>query len=98
MWGAINLLLNGAILFGAISFTAGMSTGVHWWHAANGITYIILLIAAIGTPIHFRLFSKVQSDRNDRSLKFLELPISGLSWQCCSLHSVPTTCSEYICP
>lgn len=48
-----------------------MTTGVHWWHAVNGITYIILLIAAIGTPIQFRLFSKVQSDRNDRSLKFI---------------------------
>src|SRR5690606_12730514 len=32
LWG-----MNGAILFGVISFTAGMTTGVHWWHAANGI-------------------------------------------------------------
>ncbi|NLC85448.1 MAG: NnrS family protein [Bacteroidales bacterium] len=66
LWG-----VNSAILLGIISFTSGMTTGVHWWHAVNGITYIILLIAAIGTPIQFRLFSKVQSDRNDRSLKFI---------------------------
>jgi hypothetical protein len=66
LWG-----VNGAILFGVISFTTGMTTGVHWWHAANGITYIILLVAAIGTPIQFRLFSKVQSGNSDRSLKFI---------------------------
>ncbi|MEA5044038.1 MAG: NnrS family protein, partial [Petrimonas sp.] len=35
LWG-----VNGAVLFGIISFTAGMTTGVHWWHAANGISYI----------------------------------------------------------
>ena len=62
--------MNGAILFGVISFTAGMTTGVHWWHAANGIS-IIILVAAIGTPIQFRLFRPVSSNYNDRSLKFI---------------------------
>lgn len=66
LWG-----MNGAILFGVISFTAGMTTGVHWWHAANGISYIIILVAAIGTPIQFRLFRPVSSNYNDRSLKFI---------------------------
>ncbi|HHV85208.1 MAG TPA: NnrS family protein [Petrimonas sp.] len=65
LWG-----VNGAILFGVISFTAGMTTGVHWWHAANGISYIILLVAAIGTPIQFRLFRRVP-EGSDRSLKFI---------------------------
>jgi len=66
LWG-----LNGAVLFGVISFTAGMTTGVHWWHAANGISYIIILVAAIGTPIQFRLFSRVPDGYSDRSLKFI---------------------------
>ncbi len=66
LWG-----VNGAILLGVVSFTAGMTTGVHWWHAANGITYIILLIAAIGTPIQFRLFKSIPANRKDRSLKFI---------------------------
>lgn len=50
-----------------------MTTGVHWWHAANGISYIILLIAAIGTPIQFRLYNKIPSERKDRSLKFIRI-------------------------
>ena len=66
LWG-----VNGATLFGVISFTTGMTTGVHWWHAANGITYIILLIAAIGTPIQFGLFKKTSVGVCDRSLKFI---------------------------
>ena len=66
LWG-----VNGAVLFGVISFTLGMTTGVHWWHAANGISYVVLLIAAIGTPIQFRLFNKVPEGKSDRSLKFI---------------------------
>lgn len=66
LWG-----VNGAVLFGVISFTAGMTTGVHWWHAANGISYIILLVAAIGTPLQFRLFRRVPNGNHDRSLKFI---------------------------
>ncbi len=66
LWG-----MNGAVLFGVISFTAGMTTGVHWWHAANGISYIIILVAAIGTPIQFRLFSRLPAGYSDRSLKFI---------------------------
>ncbi len=66
LWG-----MNGAVLFGVISFTAGMTTGVHWWHAANGISYIIILVVAIGTPIQFRLFHRVPAGYNDRSLKFI---------------------------
>ena len=66
LWG-----VNGAVLFGIISFTAGMTTGVHWWHAANGISYIIFLVAAIGTPIQFRLFRPLQAGSSDRSLKFI---------------------------
>ena len=66
LWG-----VNGAVLFGIISFTAGMTTGVHWWHAANGISYIILLVAAIGTPIQFKLFSRLPAGNSDRSLKFI---------------------------
>ncbi len=48
-----------------------MTTGVHWWHAANGISYIIILVAAIGTPIQFRLFRRVPDGYSDRSLKFI---------------------------
>lgn len=66
LWG-----MNGAVLFGVISFTAGMTTGVHWWHAANGISYIIILVVAIGTPIQFRLFRRVPAGYSDRSLKFI---------------------------
>lgn len=66
LWG-----VNGAILFGVLSFTLGMTTGVHWWHAANGISYILLLVAAIGTPIQFRLFRPVPGERSDRGLKFI---------------------------
>ena len=66
LWG-----VNGAVLFGIISFTAGMTTGVHWWHAANGISYIIFLVAAIGTPIQFRLFRPLPAGSSDRSLKFI---------------------------
>lgn len=64
LWG-----VNGAVLFGIIAFTAGMTTGVHWWHAANGISYIILLVAAIGTPLQFGLFKRTSI--KDRSLKFI---------------------------
>lgn len=64
LWG-----VNGAVLFGIIAFIAGMTTGVHWWHAANGISYIILLIAAIGTPLQFGLFRR--AGIQDRSLKFI---------------------------
>ena len=46
-----------------------MTTGVHWWHAANSISYIILLVAAIGTPLQFGLFKRVGV--RDRSLKFI---------------------------
>ncbi|MDO5665667.1 MAG: NnrS family protein [Bacteroidia bacterium] len=72
LWG-----VNGAVLFGIISFTLGMVTGVHWWHAANGISYIILLVAAIGTPIQFRLFRRVSDTNRDRSLKFIR---AGYLW------------------
>lgn len=70
----INFLLwgvNGAIFFGVISFTTGMVTEIHWWHAANGISYLILLIAAIGTPFQFGLFRKIPEIHRDRSLKFI---------------------------
>ncbi len=65
--------VNGAILFGVVSFTLGMVTGVHWWHAANGISYILLLIAAIATPLQFRLFRPIPAQRSDRSLKFIRI-------------------------
>ena len=66
IWG-----VNGAILFSVVSFTSGMTTGVHWWHAAIAISYIILLVAAIGTPLQFRLFTRVPKGSSDRSLKFI---------------------------
>lgn len=66
LWG-----VNGAVLFGVISFTTAMITEIHWWHAANVISYLILLIAAIGTPIQFGLFKKIPDINYDRSLKFI---------------------------
>ena len=89
LWG-----MNGAILFGVISFTAGMTTGVHWWHAANGISYIIILVAAIGTPIQFRLFRPVSSNYNDRSLKFIWAAYVWFIVAGCCWYLVPTICLE----
>lgn len=64
-WG-----LNGSIVVSAITFIVGMSSGKHLLLLFQWLTAIVLLIAAIGTPFQFGLFSTTHGNV-DRSLKFV---------------------------
>lgn len=65
VWG-----LNAAVVIGVATFIGAMLSDVHWWHAVSVISYILLLVIAIGTPIKYGLFKKNLQFENDRSLKF----------------------------
>ncbi len=63
-WG-----VNGSILVGSVFFISGMTTGNHWLLTFQWLTTVVILVAAVGTPFQYGLFShKVKSDR---SLKFI---------------------------
>ena len=65
-WG-----VNGSILFGAVLFIAGMTSGNHWLLALQWVTAIVLLVTAIATPFQYRLFGTVPEKGSDRGLKFI---------------------------
>lgn len=65
-WGT-----NGALVFGGISFIAGMTGHNHWLLMLQWLSTITLLVIAIGTPRQYRLFGPVPETEHDRGLKFI---------------------------
>jgi uncharacterized protein involved in response to NO len=65
-WG-----LNLALIMGATSFIAGMTSGNHRLVMVQWLSGIALLIVAVGTPRQFRLFGSVPANEQDRGLKFI---------------------------
>jgi Domain of unknown function (DUF1858) len=65
-WGA-----NAALVVGATSFIAGMSSGNHWLLMLQWLTAILLLTIALGWPRKYRLFGPVAENERDRGLKFI---------------------------
>lgn len=65
-WG-----VNGALVFGSLTFLAGRLTGSSPWFMGPQVATLILLIIAVGLPRQYRLFGNIPENERDRGLKFI---------------------------